>query len=403
MAEYAKVCLYKNETTGWKCPYEALDDSKEDFCIFHEKRKDKDIKKFNEGIKRILEDRASDAYHFEGFFFPAYFVLSGFEFNKNVFFSNAVFLDKVSFNKTKFIGDFNDFSGTKFLGTLNEFIKTIFIGEKTIFDLAEFSGETTFKETSFLGMEVDFKGIHFSQNIESISFGGTVFESKTNFTLVDLRKFFFFSVDLKNVDFSLIDWSWNYRIYNERDIPKIPVLKSFLYNAASEVYGQLKVKFHNKRDFSKAGMFHFREQECKRKSLNPFSFSWDFLNWIFLWILKVSCGYGEKLRNVGLSAIALVLIFGCIYMFLGLHNTEQKESLLFQYSLNTFTTTSLSTILKDFWTSFIFSIKGFFPLWRFQQYKVVGDFANLVAGIEFLLGAFMVGLFVYVFRRRIEK
>ncbi len=120
-------------------------------------------------------------------------------------------------------------------------------------------------------------------------------------------------------------------------------------------------------------------------------------------LLKLSCGYGEKLRNVMFSSFALILVFGIIIMFLGLYHTDQNETLLFQYRISSFEHTSISIIMKDFLTSVVFSAKGFFPLWRFQQYKVIGDFANLVAGLEFLLGAFMVGLFVYVFRRRMDK
>jgi uncharacterized protein YjbI with pentapeptide repeats len=401
MSEAKKKCRYKSVYTRWECPYEALDDSKDGFCIFHDRRPNKDIEKFNEGIKRILEEKESDAYRFKGFFFPTFFDFSGFEFKKNVSFSQAVFAGGVNFSKAKFLGDLSDFSEAKFSGALNDFKEVKFLGKKTIFNLAEFSGETPFKNADFLGVEVDFKGIEFSKDIESISFGGTIFEAKTNFTWVDLRNFFFFLVDLKNVDFSLLDWDWKYKLQNEISIPRYTKLKEVFYKETSEIYRQLKVQFHNKRDFAKAGMFHFREQECKRKACKLLS--WQIFNRAFLRFLKWSCGYGEKLSKVVLSSFEIVLAFAIFYMSLGLHKTDQNESLLFQYSLNAFSTTFLGTILKDFWTSLIFSIKGFFPLWRFQQYKVVGDVANLVAGIEFLLGAFMVGLFVYVFRRRMDK
>ena len=66
MSEVKNQCKYKCEDTGWECPYEALEDSKEGFCIFHDKREDKNIEKFNEGIRKILQDQESDAYHFEG-------------------------------------------------------------------------------------------------------------------------------------------------------------------------------------------------------------------------------------------------------------------------------------------------------------------------------------------------
>jgi uncharacterized protein YjbI with pentapeptide repeats len=481
MSEVMKKCKYKSKVTNCECPYEALYDSSEGFCIFHDRRKGKDIKKFNEGIKKILEDENSDAYHFEGFFFPESINFEGSAFKKSVFFCGAEFSgnntnfslvefagEKTDFSGARFSGEFTNFGESKFLGKETDFGGAVFSGEDTGFDLAmflaektcffetkflgeniyfseaqfsgkntdffnakflgkktvfshakflgeniyfhsaKFSGENTyFQLTVFSGENISFIGAQFSGDevnfeyskfLKKILFQGTIFEAKTIFTGVDLRKCVFRAVDLKNIDFSLVDWDWKYKLRNETDVPKEDKHES--YFMTSEIYRQLKVHFYNKRDFAKAGMFHYREQECKRMACK---LPRQFFKWFFLLILRRSCGYGEKLRNVVRSSVALVLIFGIIYMFLGLHNTDQNESLLFQYSLKTSITTSLGTILKDFWTSLIFSIKGFFPLWRFQQYKVVGDFANLIAGVEFLLGAFMVGLFVYVFRRRMDK
>jgi uncharacterized protein YjbI with pentapeptide repeats len=400
-----------------------------------------------------LEDEESDAYHFEGFFFPSSVDFSTFKFKKDVFFCEtefsgkntdfqdaifsgrdtffcwAIFLgEEVDFSGATFSGKYTDFREAKFIGgnSKNRFLRVEFFGEATNFSSAEFSGQlanftlakflakstyfwkakfsaeaTHFDSAEFSGEEVNF---YYSEFFKKILFGRTIFKAKANFTAVDLRKCIFRELDLRNVDFSLLEWNWKYRLGNETGLEKtleeLNEKKQKFYFFTSEIYRQLKVQFHTKRDFAKAGMFHFREQECKRKACK---LPQEFFRWIFLWILRLSCGYGEKLGNVGLSSVALVFIFGIIYMFLGLHNTDQNESLLFQYSFQTSTTTSLGAILKDFWTSLVFSVKGFFPLWRFQQYKVVRDFANLVAGIEFLLGAFMVGLFVYVFRRRMDK
>lgn len=427
MSEVKRKCRYESPFTGWECPYEALEDSKEGFCIFHERRKDKDIKKFNEGIKKILEDKDSDAYHFEGFFFPDSISFEGFEFNKSAFFINAVFTGELnhfeqtefkgkdtSFNGTEFLGKKTDFTSAKFSGDscafletkfrshFTSFILTKFSAQYTGFYKCEFSSETTrFAVAQFSGDETQFYKMECKGRLE---FALVSFLKKVMFTDVDLRKCAFIDVDLKNVDFSLLHWDWSHRLLNELDVNWMTktqgMKKADLFLKTSEIYRQLKVQFHNKRDFAKAGMFHFREQECKRMACK---LPKDFFKWIFLWILRLSCGYGEKLRNVGLSTVALVLIFGIFYMFLGLHAADQAESLIFQYKIGLKSTAPFWTIIKDYFTSVSFSLKGFFPLWRFQQYKLVGDFANLVAGIEFLLGAFFVGLFIYVFRRRMEK
>lgn len=474
MNEQRKICVYKNETTGWKCPYEALEDSKDGFCVFHERRKDKNIDQFKEGIKRILEDKGSLAFHFDGFFFPSSIDFSEFEFKKDVYFIEAEFSGKnTSFSEIEFLGytsferatfsgkdvrfvateflrgDVN-FDGAEFLaeqicfdlakfsGRITSFWGARFSGKYTSFLLAEFSGEITifreakflcentsfcdatfagantdFSIAQFLGGKTDFSGVSFpGRTLEfyyarfenKILFDKTYFEAKTNFTGVDLRKCAFIEVDLKNVDFSLIDWHREHKLLNETYVRWLQELKGLkktqLYRITGEIYRELKVHFQQKRDFGMAGMFHYREKECEKKAQE---LPKRFVHWIFLWILKLSCGYGERLRDVVISSVVLVVLFAFGYMFLGLHNADESASLVFNYNLSFTNTAPITTILKDFWTSLVFSIKGFFPLWRFQQYKVVGDFANLVAGFEFLLGAFMVGLFVYVFRRRMDK
>lgn len=474
MSEAKKKCKYINDFTDWECPYEALEDSKDGFCIFHERRKDKDVKKFNEGIKKILEDEDSDAYHFDGFFFPSSIDFSKFEFKKDVFFAGAEFLGKnTKFWRSKFAAKNTDFREAKFSEGRANFIGAEFSGENAIFVLTKFSvdtdfigaefsagntnfswaefsrGNVNFEEAKFLGKNtsfwearfsgkkasfadtkflkgsINFNGTKFSAEytdfscaefsgedidhyytefLKTILYVKTIFKAKINFTGVNLRKCVFAEVDLKNVDFSLLQWDWKYKLKNETKLEELldelDEKEDKFYFKTSEIYRQLKVQFHTKRDFAKAGMFHFREQECKRSS---YKLPRDFFKWIFLWILKLSCGYGEKLGNVGLTSIALIFLFAFCYMFLGLHNADDSASLVFNYDLSLKNIPSIITILRNLGTSLIFSIKGFFPLWRFQQYEVVGDFANLVAGIEFLLGAFMVGLFVYVFRRRMDK
>jgi len=449
MSEAKKRCKYKSEITGWQCPYEALHDSSKGFCIFHDKRKGKDIKKFNEGIKNILEDKDSDAYHFEGFFFPENtFRFVEVKFKKDVHFEDAEFNGKITeFAGARFLGNNSSFWNAKFVGESTNFFDVEFLGKNTEFALAQFSGrdlnfvgavfsgETVrFSQAEFRGRNTNFSRAKFSgENIfftevkfigervlfddcafkAKIDFSKSIFQAKTILSKVDLRNCILKGVDFKNIDFSLMNWDWKDKLGDEvlleDTLRKINSeeerylrrrRRNENYTRVGETYRQLKVQFHNKRDFAKAGMFHFREQECKRKACK---LPQEFFRWIFLWILKLSCGYGERLGNVVRSSIALIFIFAVCYMFLGLHNADDRASLVFNYDFSFKNIAPITTILKDFGTSLIFSIKGFFPLWRFQQYKVVGDFANLVAGFEFLLGAFMIGLFIYVFRRRMEK
>jgi hypothetical protein len=71
MSEVKKRCKYESIYTGWKCPHEVLRDSGEGFCVFHERSKDKNLEEFNDGLRKIWENRESKVCHFEGFYFPA--------------------------------------------------------------------------------------------------------------------------------------------------------------------------------------------------------------------------------------------------------------------------------------------------------------------------------------------
>ncbi|MGB2804576.1 MAG: hypothetical protein WBD64_06755 [Candidatus Zixiibacteriota bacterium] len=425
MSEAKKRCKYKDEITGWLCPYEVLEDSKDDFCIFHDRRKDKDIEKFNRGITKILEDTETDAYHFEGFFFSSSVSFSGFIFERDTHFENAVFCGEktdfheaefsgklTAFTKAEFLGKITDFTFAKFSGKTCTFADTKFRSESTLFVFTRFSrGHCSFFQTEFASTRTKFwltqfsgEGTHFEKIkcTKRIEFASISYMRNAIFSEVDLRKCVFEDVNLKDVEFSLLDWGWQHQLVNELDpnwmTERKEPKRSELFSKTSEIYRQLKVHFHKKRDFAKAGMFHFREQECKRKACR-----WpkDLLKWAFLRFLKWSCGYGEKLSRVLTSSVQLILAFAIVYMWwFGLY---EDGALAFRYKISFNNTAPITTIVQDFLTSVSFSAKGFFPLWRFQQYKVVGDFANLVAGVEFLLGAFMVGLFIYVFRRRMEK
>lgn len=419
-------CKYTSIYSVWNCPYEALEDSKEGFCIFHERRMNKDRKKFNEEITKIEPDKNTKAYHFEGFYFPASISFSHLNFGAEVYFYQAEFHgddtyfigtrflgtthfngvkclgQKITFMDAEFSGANTYFTGTEFGGKAINFLSTIFKSVNTDFSNAEFKADDTFiVGAKFLGNSVNFYDSRF---LKTVWFDRTIFDAKTCFTNIDLSRCVLLNVDLRNVDLNRLSWDWNYKIGNETELEKVKAMlklkKQELYFRTSEIYQQLKVHFYNKRDFAKVGLFHFREQECKRKACE---LPQGLFQWIFLWILKLSCGYGEKLRNVGWASGIFVFVFAVFYMFLGLHNVDSSGSLFFKYELSFRNIAPVVTILKDFWTSLLFSVKGFFPLWRFQQYKVVGDFANLIAGLEFLLGAFMVGLFIYVFRRRMDK
>ena len=154
----------------YKCGRTVWDDSEDGFCIFHEPRKDKNVKLFNEGIARKLK---GEDYDFRGYVFPGdthYF--KGHRFDKTTRFDCATFLgDRTSFFRAQFRGERTDFYRAKFNGERIDFSSAQFSGKLTSFHRAQFSGELTdFSDTQFSGQRTDFTYAKFSGQRTSFSY-----------------------------------------------------------------------------------------------------------------------------------------------------------------------------------------------------------------------------------------
>ena len=94
------MCKYSDKT-GYKCPHENLEDN--DYCIFHLQDDNKDVDKFNKGIKDILETE-EDSINLNGFYFPpGTSDFSEQNFQKSVFFEFAIFSGDATFSKATFL------------------------------------------------------------------------------------------------------------------------------------------------------------------------------------------------------------------------------------------------------------------------------------------------------------
>lgn len=99
MSERKKACQYKDKyNPKHKCLEPPLEDPEKKYCIFHEPREDKDIKEFEEGINRKLDEKD---YNFRGYWFPVCFPFrpqytfeGGADFGLATF-KKPIFLDKI--------------------------------------------------------------------------------------------------------------------------------------------------------------------------------------------------------------------------------------------------------------------------------------------------------------------
>lgn len=82
-----RTCQFKTEYHPfYECPEPVLKESKKGYCIFHEPTKDKDIKRFQEGIKEKI---SKQNYDFTGYWFPEHTTTS--LFNRHNFKNYASF------------------------------------------------------------------------------------------------------------------------------------------------------------------------------------------------------------------------------------------------------------------------------------------------------------------------
>jgi len=122
-------CKYKSEITGEQCKEQALPDSQNGYCIFHEEIENKD----NDAcMKAFYEKIITGETNFEGFIlkdvdFPQLGLISIGNEDNTLWFNHARFYSNFSANGVKFLGPIS-FLSAEFLGDAN-FDNTIFSNE----------------------------------------------------------------------------------------------------------------------------------------------------------------------------------------------------------------------------------------------------------------------------------
>jgi uncharacterized protein YjbI with pentapeptide repeats len=366
-----------------------------------------------------------------------------------------------SFDYAIFSDDLTSFEECNFGGETTSFNNSRFNSDKTLFYRAVFlSSWISFREVEFNGMIADFSGSSMSRhlllyrvvfncnvnNIRDIYFEisavlefdiVTVDEKNRNdLRDLDMSRCLFRETNLEYCDVSLVPINWNWKLLNESLsneaykslVDEAPHVR---FNHAADSYRRLKVNFIKRQDYNKAAICNYREWECTRKSSkfalykNWVDFKSTFLKnnihegansknrfkdfryltrsslmLLFLYGLKRSCGYGEKLQNVFASIAAI--IFFCPFLFIipGFQLCPDSDHFTPQVGIIQWWGESVVT---HWWWGFKHTFFNFFPLWRLDDVRACTDPARLATGFIALLGAFMIGMFIYVFRRRLMR
>ena len=286
------------------------------------------------------------------------------KFRKNVYFRRAIFQKNVSFNKTKF--------------------------KNASFDETTFQKNVSFNK-AIIGRNLEFNPKE--KQIKELNLQNTQFLLKGSVT-ADLTKAKFHRVALENVAF--IDCKWPKKIHEETNMED----ENLSFKELETIYRNLKQNMQRHGDYSKAGDFHYREMECRKKAMREKRSSLNWFKSFGYSILKYTCGYGEKPERVIGVSLLIVLVVALFFMYNGIamgENTSEERVINYDLPLSL----PSSQAIKDFEQCLYCSFVTFTTL-GYGDIHPIG-FSKVVACVESFSGAFFIALFVVVFVRKMMR
>lgn len=341
------------------------------------------------------------------------------EFTQDVRFPHATFSGGTVFNHAKFSGDASFkgtmfgggvvFNHTKFSGDAS-FMETTF-SEGAEFYLATFTQYVHFKRAKFLGRTLFASRIDDDELVQI--FPGTEVRAECDFRDVliapldaivfrdvNLTRCRFQGTDVRNVEFTGAEWPqivgekwpgiirrrwptiWRRAgIYDE--IVLLPGGGTRDWHHIEKLYRELKQNYEDRRDYERAGDFHYGEKEMRRK--NPKTSLGLRILLTLYWLVS---GYGERYARPLISAAVLVVTCAVLYLCLGLHPKSGGPPL----------------DLMSVWDW----LRSAFYSFRVMTLLRPGDlapmgYAKLVHALESLLGPVLIGLFALAIRQKLRR
>jgi hypothetical protein len=157
------------------------------------------------------------------------------------------------------------------------------------------------------------------------------------------------------------------------------------FDCAEATYRKLKQHRQESGDYRIAGEFYFREMECIRKQLTRAK----RVVWTIFY--KSLCGYGERPTWTLRWATAIVLLWGVLLAFAGIHNPDGSTTRL-----------SWPPTLAMFQNGLSLSLITFVTLGYGNRYPIspAGEF---LAGFEALSGILLASIFVVSFAKKVIR
>jgi hypothetical protein len=348
-------------------------------------------------------------------------------FSESANFTVAAFSEGADFTMVTF-SEGADFTGVTFSEGANFTVAAF--SESTYFTGATFSESADFFGATF-GKDANFTGATFS---ESANFHEATFSGRTLFggrpgdaqtgrifagTAVDFRQVVinppdvitflgadlttcqFLDTDLRKVQLVDVEWPWK----RGRVWPHMG-RRVLVYDAIAPIetgdgdkrpwsrierlYRELKQNYEDRRDYERAGDFHYGEKEMRRR--NPDT-AWGL--WLFLTLYRWFSGYGERYL-LPLFWAGLLLVGATIgYMCLGLHPKEAELKLARGGAKLALTS------WRDRLQGVDYSLRVM-TLLKPDDWEPVG-YARYIRTFQTLFGPLFLGLFALALRQRLKR
>jgi len=359
-----KKCQFK---TGYlptyECPEPPLGDSEKGYCIFHEPSKDKDIKKFQEGIKEKIGRKD---YDFTGYWFPEHtttFLFSHHNFKKDASFQEATFKGEVDFVATTFEGK-AFFRGCTFEGNVF-FTAATFEKEADFRGKAKFEGIADFTEATFRRDTALFTGAIFEGQAQLLK---TTFDNGADFRQATFKSCAYFE-ELKIKGLLYLDNETKFEEPKGADVP----------------FRIGKMLWQRQGEYTLAGEYYYKEKIARRKQLPRYSPE----RWFEYVLFDATCGYGERPWKVLRTGLGVVFGLAFLYRIVG-HIYPSPELFNEPHTL---------TFLDALYFSVVtFTTLGFGD-WRPDP----SHWIRYVVMSEAFIGAFLMALFIVTFARRMMR
>ena len=306
------------------------------------------------------------------------------EFSGNADFSRATFSGSTYFPGATFSGD-ADFSQSEFSGRRTYFPRAtflgraMFLGRAILIDAyAKDKASPILKDKvipifSEVKNEVDFRGVNVSPTQELI------------FRDADFSKCLFGQTDLRKAEFTGVSWpkpGKRFQVYDE--ICPLRPSETRRWDHIERLYRELKRNHEDRRDYERAGDFHYGEKQMRRKSPET-----PFLLKCLLTLYWTVSGYGERYIRPLVCAFVLLVASTCGYLILGIAPNKAVTPLAL-------------TNPKDWLHVGLYSLQVM-TLLRPMDLVPLTVAATGVKVFQSLLGPIIIGLFALAIRQRLKR